>query len=76
MQVENYIIKNSETIENTDRNRKRHIQIEMYMSLKYGRGDYLYISIYLLQLLSLFYQNLFLKYDLEIFYLVFMFEYD
>lgn len=41
MQVENYIIKNSETIENTDRNRKRHIQIEMYMSLKYGRGDYL-----------------------------------
>lgn len=39
MQVENYIIKNSETIENTDRNRKRHIQIEMYMSLKYGRGD-------------------------------------
>lgn len=39
MQVENYIIKNSETIENTDRNRKRHIQIEMYMSLKYGRGE-------------------------------------
>ena len=53
MQVENYIIKNSETIENTDRNRKRHIQIEMYMSLKYGRGEgdtsnaiFLYISIF------------------------------